>query len=339
MAGLGSRFKNVGYKNIKPLIKVNGKTFIEWSVETLGIYGQYIFVILEEHRELLEAHLKSIKNDCIICSVPKLTNGAAETCLIAKDYINNDSPLIITNSDQILEWDSTKYLEFIKNTNPDGNVVTIDSNCNKSSYIKLDDNGNGIELAEKKVISNNALIGIHYWKKGRYFIESTEELINKDIRMNNEYYVSLTYNMLINKGLNITSYKLDENEKYLSIGTPEQLYEYIDYKNLNITKYDLNDMYRGWFVGNFEPSVYKTKDFEVGYLLHKKGERWDIHYHEHMKEINLLVKGKMILNNKAIKENDIFVIDKNVIAAPIFLEDCYILCIKVPSVIGDKVII
>lgn len=339
MAGLGSRFKNVGYKNIKPLIKVNGKTFIEWSVETLGIDGQYIFVILEEHRELLEAHLKSIKNDCIICSVPKLTNGAAETCLIAKDYINNDSPLIITNSDQILEWDSTKYLEFIKNTNPDGNVVTIDSNCNKSSYIKLDDNGNGIELAEKKVISNNSLIGVHYWKKGRYFIESTEELINKDIRMNNEYYVSLTYNMLINKGLCITSYKLDENEKYLSIGTPEQLYEYIDYKNLNITKYDLNDMYRGWFVGNFEPSVYKTKEFEVGYLLHKKGERWDIHYHEHMKEINLLVKGKMILNNKAIKENDIFVIDKNVIAAPIFLEDCYILCIKVPSVVGDKVII
>ena len=339
MAGLGSRFKNVGYKNIKPLIKVNGKTFIEWSVETLGIDGQYIFVILEEHRELLEAHLKSIKNDCIICSVPKLTNGAAETCLIAKDYINNDSPLIITNSDQILEWDYTKYLEFIKNTNPDGNVVTIDSNCNKSSYIKLDDNGNGVELAEKKVISNNALIGIHYWKKGRYFIESTEELINKDIRMNNEYYVSLTYNMLINKGLRITSYKLDKDEKYLSIGTPEQLYEYIDYKNLNITKYDLNDMYRGWFVGNFEPSVYKTKEFEVGYLLHKKGERWDIHYHEHMKEINLLVKGKMILNNKAIKENDIFVIDKNVIAAPIFLEDCYILCIKVPSVVGDKVII
>lgn len=339
MAGLGSRFKKEGYKNIKPLIKVNGKTFIEWSVESLGIDGQFIFVILEEHRELLETHLKNLRKDCIIYTVPKLTNGSAETCLAAIDSINNDIPLIITNSDQILEWDSNKYLNYLNKNKPDSNVITISSSCNKSSYIELDDSGFGKRLTEKEVISDNALVGIHYWKKGKYFVESTKELIKRNIRMKNEYYISLTYNILIENGLNVTSYKLKENERYLSIGTPEQLYDYMDYKDLNVKKKSLDEMYRGWFIGNFEPSIYKTKDFEVGYLLHKKGERWDIHFHEHMKEVNLLVKGKMILNNKEISENDIFVIDKNVIAAPIFLEDCYILCIKIPSVVGDKVII
>ena len=236
MAGLGSRFKKEGYKNIKPLIKVNGKTFIEWSVESLGIDGQFIFVILEEHRELLETHLKNLRKDCIIYTVPKLTNGSAETCLAAFYSINNDIPLIITNSDQILEWDSKKYLNYLNKNKPDSNVITISSSCNKSSYIELDDSGFGKRLTEKEVISDNALVGIHYWKKGKYFVESTKELIKRNIRMKNEYYISLTYNILIENGLNVTSYKLKENEKYLSIGTPEQLYDYMDYKDLNVKK-------------------------------------------------------------------------------------------------------
>jgi hypothetical protein len=81
------------------------------------------------------------------------------------------------------------------------------------------------------------------------------------------------------------------------------------------------------------------RDFEVGYLNDKKGELWQVHYHAHMIEINLLIKGKMILNDLEINENQVFVIHKNDIPCPIFLEDYFILCIKVPSVIGDKIII
>jgi choline kinase len=339
MAGLGDRFRKEGYNNIKPLIEVNGKTFIEWSVETLGIDGKFIFVILEEHKTLLEKHLKELRKDCIIYTVPKLTNGTAETCLYAKEHINNDSPLIITNSDQLMEWNSDRYIEYLNKNDPDSNVVTFNCDSDRSSYIELDENGYGKRLTEKEVISDNALVGIHYWKKGKYFVDSAEELINRNIRIKNEYYISLTYNILIEKKLNVTSYKLNENEKYISLGTPNELYNFLDYTDNNIKKISLDKMYRGWFIGNFEPSVHKTKDFEVGYLLHKKGERWDIHYHAHMKEVNLLVKGRMILNNKEINENEIFIIDKNVIAAPTFLEDCYIICIKIPSVVGDKVVI
>lgn len=342
MAGEGSRFKKNGFKNIKPLIKVNKKTFIEWSIESVdfsNIRTRFIFVILEEHRELLEDHLKKIKPDCVILSVPELTRGAAETSLVAKELINNDSPLIITNSDQIFEWNLDKYIDYVLNNDFDGNVITVNENTEKFSYIKLDENGYGIKLAEKEVISNEALVGIHYWKKGSYFVESTEELIRRNIRANNEFYVSLTYNILIERGLKITSYRLSEEEKYLSVGTPEQLYDYINYKNLNIEKFSMRDMFRGWFIGDFEPSVYKTKDFEVGYLKHLKGEKWDVHYHEKSKEINYLIRGKMIINDKHIKEGDIFVIDKYVMAKPEFLEDCELIVVKVPSVPGDKIIL
>jgi len=43
---------------------------------------------------------------------------------------------------------------------------------------------------------------------------------------------------------------------------------------------DLKNMFRGWFVGNFEPSIYKTDQFEVGVLFHSKGEKWPNHFHK-----------------------------------------------------------
>lgn len=97
-------------------------------------------------------------------------------------------------------------------------------------------------------------------------------------------------------------------------------------------------MTRGWFIGNFEPSILKTKEFEVGLLTHSKGEYWAPHYHEFSDEYNLLISGKMIIQKKEINEGDIFVLKKKEIADPIFLEDCVVLVIKTPSIPGDKII-
>lgn len=99
---------------------------------------------------------------------------------------------------------------------------------------------------------------------------------------------------------------------------------------------NINNMFRGWFIGNFEPSVLKTKDFEVGLLTHKQGEQWPKHYHAIATEYNLLVSGKMIIKETMIEPGDIFVIEPNEIADPSFLEDCTVLCVKVPSIPGDK---
>ncbi len=101
----------------------------------------------------------------------------------------------------------------------------------------------------------------------------------------------------------------------------------------------LKDMFRGWFLGDFEPSAFKTKDVEVGVLTHKKGEYWQAHYHKVATEINILLKGDMSVNDIHINEGDIFVIEPNEVSAPIFHEDCVVLCVKVPSVPGDKYMI
>ncbi len=103
--------------------------------------------------------------------------------------------------------------------------------------------------------------------------------------------------------------------------------------------YKLDSMKGGWFVGNFSPSVFQTQDFEVCYKKHHKGEKWDTHYHEKITEINLLVKGKMEINDVTISEGDIFVIPPFYISKPNFLEDCEIVIVKTPSITSDKIII
>lgn len=101
----------------------------------------------------------------------------------------------------------------------------------------------------------------------------------------------------------------------------------------------INRMVRGWFIGDFEPSIFRTDQFEVGYLKHQKGEIWPAHYHKESVEINYLVKGSMTIQGNLLSSGDIFILDKDEIADPIFHEDCEIVVIKVPSLPKDKYLI
>jgi quercetin dioxygenase-like cupin family protein len=101
-------------------------------------------------------------------------------------------------------------------------------------------------------------------------------------------------------------------------------------------KRNLNEMWRGWFIGNFDPSILKTENFEVGLLSHKKGEVWPKHYHAVATEYNLLISGSMTICDELIVPGTIFVLEPNEIADPVFHEDCQVLCVKIPSIKGDK---
>ncbi len=98
----------------------------------------------------------------------------------------------------------------------------------------------------------------------------------------------------------------------------------------------MKDMKGGWFVGNFEPSVYKTEQSEVAYARHDKGQKWDTHYHKKSTEINYLIRGTMKIQNRLLTPGDIFVLKPYEIADPEFLEDCELIVVKTASVIGDK---
>ena len=233
MAGEGSRFKVEGYDKPKPLIQVCGIPMIKKAVESLNIEGNYIFVIRQYenekvNRELLNT-LKKIKEDCKIITIKELTRGSAETCLLASNFIDNEDPLIITNCDQVMEWDSNEFCSKFS-LDKDGIVVTYDTDTPKNSYVSLDREGNAIEFAEKRVISKNSLNGIHYWRKGKDFVRSAKKMIDENIRVNNEFYIAPTYNELIKEGKQIIIHKV-ENNQHWPVGTPEDLRKYENIQN------------------------------------------------------------------------------------------------------------
>jgi hypothetical protein len=230
MAGLGTRFKQEGFSDEKPLIEVNGKTLIEHSIESLNLQGKYIFITRKyenpQDNLILSKKIKSLKPDAIEILIDKVTNGAVETCLFAKDLIDNEEELIITNCDQRLEWNPEYFLNFISQEENDGVIVTHQSNNPKHSYALVNSKNIILSLHEKNVISNNALIGLHYWKKGKDFINSAEILLS-EFKKNKrpECYVSESYNYLINQDKKILNFKIKDNE-YIPLGTPYDLNVY-----------------------------------------------------------------------------------------------------------------
>jgi HAD superfamily hydrolase (TIGR01509 family) len=226
MAGSGSRFAQQGYTFPKPLIEVNGKPMIQVVVENLNIEAHYIFIVQQDHYEKynLKYLLNLIAPGCDIVQVNGVTEGAACSTLLAKDYINNDNPLIIANSDQYVEWSSNECMYAFTADEIDGGIVTFEASHPKWSYAKLGANGFVSEVAEKKPISNEATVGIYYWKHGSDYVKYAEDMIAKDIRVNNEFYVCPVFNQAIEDGKKI---KVKRVEKMWGIGTPEDLNQFL----------------------------------------------------------------------------------------------------------------
>lgn len=232
MSGDGSRFANTGkYSFPKPLIEIRkgdqNMPMIEMVVRNLNIQANYIFIVKKEHYEQydLENVLNRIAPNCKIIQVEHKTEGAACSILLAKEYIDNDAPLFVANSDQFVPhgeggWNSNEVLYSFGADTVDGGIVCFNASHPKWSYVRLDDNGFVSEVAEKKVISDIATIGFYYWTKGSDFVWSAEQMIAKDIRVNNEYYLVPTYQELIDAGKKI---KIKMVNAPYGTGTPEDL--------------------------------------------------------------------------------------------------------------------
>jgi HAD superfamily hydrolase (TIGR01509 family) len=229
MAGAGSRFEQAGYTFPKPLIDVNGKPMIQRVVENLNMDARHIFIVQKEHYEkyALQHTLNLIAPNCEIVQVEGITEGAACTTLLAKQFINNDEPLILANSDQYVKWDSNQYMYSCMADDIDGSILTFEATHPKWSYAKLNDDGFVTEVAEKKPISKHATVGIYFWKRGRDYVECAESMIAKDIRVNNEFYVCPVYNEALLRGARVKTFHID---KMWGLGTPEDLDLFLKYE-------------------------------------------------------------------------------------------------------------
>ena len=222
LAGEGSRFKDAGYTFPKPLIEINGKPMIQVVVENLNTEGNFIFIVKKEHYEKynLKYLLNLIADGCKIIQVNTLTEGAACTALLAKELINDSNPLIIANSDQFIEWNSNEFFYSMAADECDGGIATFKSTHPKWSYVKLGENGYVTEVAEKKTISNKATAGIYYYKKGSDFIKHAEQMIEKNIRVDNQFYICPVYNEMLISNKKIRTFEI---KKMWGLDTPEDL--------------------------------------------------------------------------------------------------------------------
>lgn len=228
MAGMGRRFAEVGYKDPKPFIQVKGKMMIERVLDNLNYKDvRYILIARKEHFQNRSADIEKLqkKYNVTIELVDKLTDGAACTVLKSHRHINNETPLLIANSDQIVDINIGNFINDCLKRKLDGSILTFPSNHPKWSYAKTDEQKLVTEVKEKVVISNNATVGIYFFSKGKYFIDSTIDMIASGDKVNHEYYVCPAYNYLIKDGKKIGIFNIEEDRMH-GTGTPEDLKVY-----------------------------------------------------------------------------------------------------------------
>ena len=520
MAGVGSRFTSYGFNVNKYLLPVNIEleSMIELAIVSLGISVpcRYFFIINESagydyDLRLILSQICS-KNSFLytIASVDQLTEGPASTVYHIHDLLDMSSPLLVSNSDQVLSWNfvdqdgrvGTRVRASYLHSDPTGSlgllldppsssmngglVVLPGAEClqpskepylvgrrltgfgsfwdscqgmdgcvltytpsyplklgdsDKHSFVRIDASGCVVEFAEKIVLSDRALVGVHYFSSGNVFVQAYQSMVALNLRApNGEFYLSLCYEAMlrtqdISNIVGIYDLNVSEGEAFYPVGEPDDYFRYLysvggyshtvrslieyqgvegsntvffdssfvsishmevrgsldtnsviknpglilwlrgsgyDVEPMCITRRDvrISDMdlgggnaryisiamdvsglvenenvwfvdsfVRGWFIGDFEPSILRTKTWEMALLKHSKNEKWDFHYHAQADEVNVLLSGRMMLNGHEIRSRNMFTIPKKQIACPLFLEDCMILCIKTPSVIGDKICI
>lgn len=214
MAGEGKRFQKAGYKESKPFIRLGKKTLVQWSVDSLGVSGNLHFIAKKEHVRDIgllypESHIIAVENT---------TEGAACTTLLASEFIDNENPLLIANCDQYVEYNAQNFLYNMQNV--DAGILTFYNTNSKWSYAAADSDGYVSQVAEKSVISSHATCGIYYWKHGSDYVKYARQMISKNIRTNNEFYVCPVFNEAITAGKKIKIFPILQ---MYGLGTPEDV--------------------------------------------------------------------------------------------------------------------
>ncbi|MBO6505395.1 MAG: glycosyltransferase family 2 protein [Kordiimonadaceae bacterium] len=229
-AGAGSRFAKAGYQKPKPFISVLGKPMLERVIDNLSVPDNHIHLLLR--KDHLQSELESCQQledlGCNIVEIADLTEGTACTALLARKSIDNDQPLLIANSDQLVDFDCAEFVEDCRRRNLDGSILVFrDSEKDpKWSFAKVDNNGYVVEVAEKNPISDLATVGIYLFMRGADFVAGAIDMIAANDRVNNEFYTCPVYNYLIQDGLRIGIFEVPRSAMH-GLGTPGDLDSYL----------------------------------------------------------------------------------------------------------------
>ena len=226
MAGLGSRFRKAGYHCPKYMIEAGGKTLFEWSMDSLMDYNthveKYIFVVRKEDdaERFIREHMKlyGIRNVEVI-AIDYLTDGQATTCMLAIPHCNAEKPIMIYNIDTYVEPYEMKFNDI----SGDGYIPCFFAKGDHWSFVRLDDEGNVLEVREKVRISDNCTLGAYYFSSAKLYKTLYEEFYADDSKMEKgEKYIAPLYNDMIEQKMRVTISIVDERKVHV-LGTPEEL--------------------------------------------------------------------------------------------------------------------
>jgi len=226
LAGEGKRFRDAGYDQPKPFVDVNGRPMVVRVIENLlPISDCFTLICKAGHVERLESILSSMNIDARCIPVPGLTQGSVSTCLVARDAIAPEIPVIIANADQIVEYDSKVWWEHVKAEKTHSIWLFGPASHPKWSYAKVVD-GRITEVAEKNPISQLATVGIYFWRSWRHYTSAADMMMQDERnRVNGEWYNCPVYNEAIKRGDKVRPFY---PTKMHGLGTPEDLKEYLN---------------------------------------------------------------------------------------------------------------
>lgn len=226
MAGRGSRFRDAGYGDPKPLIEIHGRRMIDYVIGNVRprCEHRFHFLCLREHLERygLEAHLGEAAPGCAVIPVDGVTEGAACTVLLAERFIDNGDPLMIANSDQYVDADIDDYLAAGRGM--DGLIMTMRADDPKWSFVRIGGDGLVAEVREKEAISGEATVGIYNFARGADFVRHARRMVAEDMRVNGEFYVAPVYNLMIADGAMVSHYNVGGvGDGMYGLGVPADL--------------------------------------------------------------------------------------------------------------------
>jgi len=235
IAGLGSRFTDMGYTKAKPFVDVNGYPMISQVLRNLSYPdANYILLVRKEHLEQEKELFTALGKELCLSTVAidRVTEGAVCTVLYAHKLINNDDQLIVANSDQIIDEKFSDFVDHCLSSGDDGVIMTFrDETMNpKWSFAEVDKEGSVLQVKEKVPISDYATVGIYMFKKGKYFVDAALDMIIRNERVNNEFYVCPVYNYMIKSNKSVTIYNILASSMH-GLGTPEDLDAYLSLNN------------------------------------------------------------------------------------------------------------
>lgn len=232
MAGEGTRFALAGFMDPKPFIPVCGKPMIELVVRNITPKHphRFIFVCQAAHMQAygLVDFLSNTAPNSEVVQISGTTEGALCSVLLAREFLDNETPLVIANSDQFIDGGIDDFYDHWRGAHLDGLIMTMAATDPKWSFAAVRPDGFVGEVAEKSPISKEATVGIYAFRRGSDFVAAADSMIAQNLRVNGEFYVAPVYNHLIKNGAKIGIYNIGEvGGRMHGLGTPEDLAIYL----------------------------------------------------------------------------------------------------------------